>query len=75
MFKNKRKTISVSMLSRYWSDPEKFEEFLKTTPNKRALAAGQNFHQKGPLQYIPKLIIFILSIGGAYAFYFFIMSS
>jgi hypothetical protein len=57
---NKRKTISVSDLSRYYDDKDGFESFLKTAPNRYAIKAGEKYHNFGLFQQIPKLLILIV---------------
>lgn len=72
MFKknNGKNTISVSNLSRYWADEEGFEHFISTSPNKKALRKGQQYHDYGLFSKIPKLVILTLLGGCAFVTYY-----
>ncbi len=68
--KNKKPSIGVSVLSRYWANPDDFERFIKATPNKYAIQQGDRFHNTGVFHACSKLIkTLILILGVAYAGY------
>lgn len=73
--KNKKQTISVTMLSRYWADAEEFEQYLLTKPNKHALKQGQKFHDLGKNNKILKILGYLIGIGILYVVYSFIINS
>ncbi|GAA5143610.1 hypothetical protein GCM10025767_34100 [Thalassotalea piscium] len=63
MFKKnkKQKHISVSLLSRYWDNPDGFEYFLQKTPNKFAIKEGEKFHRIAAFITIPPFLLAILA--------------
>jgi hypothetical protein len=75
MFKRpKKNSISVSLLSRYWDNPDTFENFINSPGNKIAISKGNDFHNKAMYNRAPKWILITLIIGVFYvvftAFYY-----
>ena len=62
--RNNRTTIGVSQLARYVDDESGFEQFVRTKPNAAAIAAGNDFHDKGVYRVKKQSLRALLIVGG-----------